>query len=264
MPPSRAVPSRLTRVARRPAAWAAAVLALALAACGGTPASPPAGTGAGRTAATATPTAPVLYVAIGASDAVGIGADDPNTHGYVPLLIAHLPPGSRALNLGISGTTLDAALGDELPEAVAAHPRLVTVWLAGNDFRDCVPLQGYGADLDTLLATLQTQTGAHVFVANLPDMSLLPSFQDGAPGAGACFAGLDDAQIHAMVLQWDDVIDAAVARHGDVLVDLFNAGLASHPEYVYVDGFHPSTQGYAALAALFWSAIQAHGGVPAA
>jgi lysophospholipase L1-like esterase len=203
-----------------------------------------------------------VYVALGASDAVGIGANDPNTQGYVPRLIARLPTGSEALNLGILGNTLDPALSNELPQALAVHPTLVTVWLAANDFRSCVPRTPYATDLDSLLGQLQTQSAAKVFVANLPDMSLLPAMQNGAPGSGACLAGDDASQIRAQVITWNAAIATAVTAHHDFLVDLFNSQLASHPEYVYRDGFHPSTQGYAVLADLFWTQIQANGDLP--
>ena len=208
-----------------------------------------------------TPIPPVIYVAIGASDAVGVGATDPNTQGYVPLIIARLPAHSQALNLGISGNTIHPALTNELPEAIAAHPTLVTVWMVGNDFRNCTPLNQYGADLETLLAQLQTQTHARVFVANLPDMSLLPAFANDAAQV-PCFQGQTADQIRGQVLQWNAAIAAAVALHGDVLVDLFHSDLAKHPELIYRDGFHPSTAGYQMLASLFWAQIQAHSGVP--
>jgi lysophospholipase L1-like esterase len=223
-------------------------------------------TGTTTSAPSVTPTAtampPVVYVALGASDAVGVGADDPNTQGYVPRLIARLPKASDALNLGILGITLDSALAEELPQALTDHPTLVTVWLTANDFRECVGLPQYTADLDNLLGELQTRTGAKVFVANLPDMSLLPAMQNGAPGAGTCLQGKTPSQIRAQVLSWNAAIAPVVAAHHDYLVDLFNSSLASHPEYVYRDGFHPSTQGYAVLADLFWAQIQAHGDLP--
>lgn len=211
---------------------------------------------------TATVHPPAVYVALGASDAVGVGATNPNTKGYVPLLIAHLPPHSQALNLGISGILLHDTLVQELPQAVAAQPTVMTVWLVGNDFKGCTPLAQYGADLDTLLGTLQSRTHAAVFVANTPDMSQLPYFQEGAPGGTACVAGKSPAQIRAMALAWNAVIDPIVARHGDVLVNLFVSDLAAHPDYVSQDGFHPSDAGYARLAAIFWAAIAADHAVP--
>lgn len=234
-------------------------LLLALAACSGSTSS---GHAQGSPTPTATHVPPVVYVALGASDAVGVGANNANTEGYVPVLISRLPKGSQALNLGISGIVLRQALQQELPQAIAAHPTLVTVWLAGNDFRSCVPLDQYGADLETLLSQLQNQTHARVFVANLPDMSQLPFFQYGATQAGVCLQGDTSAQIREQAIRWNAVINAAVARHGDVLVDLFASDLAAHPEYIYHDGFHPTSQGYRRLADLFWAQIQAHGGVP--
>ena len=243
---------------------AALLVPLVLAACG-------AGAGAGQGAAvlrhpTPTPTVPppVTYVALGASDAVGVGATDPNTKGYIPLIIARLPAHSRALNLGVSGILEHEALARELPRAIATRPTLVTVWLVGNDFKGCTPLAQYSADLDTLLAALQTRTHAAVFVANTPDMGALPFFQEGAPGGGQCVAGKSPAQVRALALAWNATIDPIVARHGDVLVDLFNSDLAAHPEYVSQDGFHPSDAGYARLAAIFWAAVTAHHAVPAA
>lgn len=212
----------------------------------------------------ATPTAKpsMVYVALGASDAVGFGASDPNTKAYVPLLIAHLPPHAYTLNLGVGGYTVRDALANELPQALAAAPTLVTVWLVGNDFRACTPLADYQRDLDALLGQLQTKTRAQVFVANAPDMSLLPAIRSGSPGLGACLRGMQPAQIRALVERWNTVIAAVVARHHQVLIDLFDSSLATHPEYVASDGFHPSDAGYRVLADLFWKQITAHHAVP--
>jgi lysophospholipase L1-like esterase len=202
--------------------------------------------------------AAVVYVALGASDALGVGADNPNTEGYIPRIIAQLPSHSQALNLGVSGIDLHDALARELPQAVATQPTLVTVWLSGNDFRDCMPLAQYGADMDRLLTALHNQTHAQVFVANLPDMSQLPYFKQGAPNGAACVEGASADAVRTLVEQWNSVINTAVARHGDVLVDLFRSTLAGHPDLVASDGFHPSSQGYAILAALFWQQIAVH------
>ena len=216
----------------------------------------------GQSSPTATPTRvptqpppPVRYVAMGASDAVGVGASNPNTTGYVPILISRLPKGSYALNLGIDGETLSRALNDELPQAIAAHPSLITIWLVGNDFKNCVPLQQYGADLNTLLTKLQQQTTARIFVANAPDFSALPAVQAQAASGAFCGTAATPAAIRSLCVQWNQVIDAAVAAHHDTLVDLLNSDLVAHPDFVSSDGFHPSDRGYLALANLFWTAI---------
>src|SRR5262245_6774583 len=63
---------------------------------------------------TATQVASVVYVALGASDAVGVGAADPNTQGYVPVLISRLPKDADALNLGVSGYKVRDALQNKI------------------------------------------------------------------------------------------------------------------------------------------------------
>src|SRR5579859_6808968 len=57
---------------------------------------------------------PITYVAMGASDAVGVGSTQPGSQGYVPLLATRLPKGSHLVNLGISGIHLHDALTEEL------------------------------------------------------------------------------------------------------------------------------------------------------
>src|SRR5262245_42658771 len=94
---------------------------------------------------------PLTYVALGASDAVGVGATNPTTDGWGPRLGAGLGDGTRVVNLGVSGSTLNQALQEQVAPAMDARPDVVTVWLAVNDLNARVPLERYAADLDTLL-----------------------------------------------------------------------------------------------------------------
>src|SRR2546425_11123700 len=82
------------------------------------------------------PSGPIVYVALGASDAVGIGSNQPGSQGYVPLIATHLAKGSHAINLGISGIRLHAALTHELPLALTTSPNLVTIWVVAHDLVD--------------------------------------------------------------------------------------------------------------------------------
>jgi lysophospholipase L1-like esterase len=177
-------------------------------------------------------------------------------------LISRLPAGAHVLNLGISGIDLHGALQDELPEALAAHPTIVTIWLVANDFKDCVALNQYQADLETLLSTLQSQTHAAIFMANLPDMSQLPAIKDGSIGVGQCLAGQSTQQIQALVAQWNGVVASEAQRHNAVLIDLSTFDIGAHPQYISADGFHPSSAGYLQLANLFWAQITAHKVIP--
>jgi lysophospholipase L1-like esterase len=190
---------------------------------------------------------PLTYVAIGASDAVGVGAKDPETEGWVPRLGATFGPNVRIVNLGVSGSTLSQALVEQLAPAVDAQPDVVTVWLAVNDLNARVPLERYATDLDTLLTRL-SNTHARVLVGNVPDLGRL-----------AVYRGVDPAPLQAEVDRWNQVIADTTSRHGATLVDLFSRWqeVADHPEYVSADGFHPSSEGYQALADVFSQAADA-------
>ncbi|HET9016507.1 MAG TPA: SGNH/GDSL hydrolase family protein [Thermomicrobiaceae bacterium] len=191
---------------------------------------------------------PQLYVALGASDSVGVGADQPGVNGWVPLVHDGLVPGTRLLNLGIDGATVSEILAEEAPVAVSAHPNLVTVWTGVNDLRDGVPLASFDTQLNSLLGKLASGH-TQVVVLNLPDLRLLPAFQ-----------GWDAAALDATVRRWNAVIAASAARHGALLVDLYAARgrFAHHPEYVSADGLHPSSAGYRQIADLVLKAIQTH------
>jgi len=188
-------------------------------------------------------TRPLVYVAIGASDTVGIGADDPARNGWVPQFARLLGSSIHVHNLGSSGTLLRTARQDQLPVAIGDQPDLVTVWLAVNDLNAGVPLDQYRADLDGLLASLGSQTHAVVLVANVPDLTRVPQYR-----------GQDPTALRTVVQQWNQAIADTTARRGAHLVDLYAeyAELAAHPEDLSSDGFHPSSAGYARLAELFF------------
>ena len=106
------------------------------------------------------PKARLTYVAIGASDTFGLGADDPETQNWASDLATMLGPGVHLINLGIPGVVLHQALDAEVPVAIDAHPNLITVWLAVNDIGNEVPIDSYAHDLDLLLSRLQAGAAA--------------------------------------------------------------------------------------------------------
>ena len=192
---------------------------------------------------------PVTYVALGASDAVGVGSNEPGSQGYVPLIESRLPSGSHLVNLGISGIRLHEALARELPLALTTSPTLITVWLVVNDFVDGVPYNSYMPDLDTLLKQLRAGTKSRIVMANLPDLTLLPAFSHSSASQKAATV--------AAIKKWNAEIASTAARYHVTIVDLFshNSQLTAHPEYISGDGFHPSPAGYVQLANYFWQAI---------
>ncbi|HEV2238921.1 MAG TPA: SGNH/GDSL hydrolase family protein, partial [Ktedonobacterales bacterium] len=214
-------------------------------------AAPFGGRPAGGATATPRPSPPGLtYVALGASDAYGIGTDDPDRLNWPSVLAGELGGPVHLVNLGIPGATVADALRAELPVALDAHPAVVTIWLAVNDLANGNDLATYTQQLTALVAALRQGTTARIFVGNLPDLTLLPYFSADDPAA-----------LGAEVRTWNAAIAGVCRGEGAHLVDL-NVGwqdLADHPEYISSDGLHPSTAGAAIIAATFASAIRAAG-----
>ena len=194
------------------------------------------------------PKSRLTYVAIGASDTFGLGADDPLTENWASDLAKMLGPGVHLINLGIPGVVLHQALDAEVPVAIDAHPGLITIWLAVNDIGNNIPVADYSHDLNLLLSRLQAGAPqARIVIANVPDLRLLPYFNY-----------INPQELYLRVQSYNIVIAAAVKLHHVILVDLFDRWqeLRDHPEYISSDGFHPSTLGYTKLAELFYKTLQ--------
>jgi acyl-CoA thioesterase I len=193
----------------------------------------------------AAPSVVPVYVGLGASDAVGVGATRPEQEGWVPLVAAGLPTGTALLNLGVSGATVRDVIDGQLPVALDRAPRWISVWPGPNDFRNGVPLETFAAQLDQLLTGLRPAAGQQrtIAVLNLPDLRTLP-----------VFARASGADLDTRVRAWNAAIADTVARHADyaILVDLYSGWeeLGAHPEYISADGFHPSSAGYRRIADL--------------
>ena len=188
-----------------------------------------------------------VYVALGASDAVGIGAARPAEEGWVPLVHDGLAGETRLLNLGISGATADEIIASELPVLADVDPTLITLWPGVNDLRSGVPLDAFRARLNEILATLNEREATTIIVLNIPDLRYLPVFSSANPDT-----------LDATVRDWNIAIAEVSDRHGAMLVDLYGSSLEldDHPEYISADGFHPSSTGYRRIADLVLSAIE--------
>ncbi len=236
------------------------LLVLALAACGqsATPRPPaPSATPTARPLASATTPATIsptpipgeVYVALGASDTAGVGATNPGSEGWVYVLYRRMPVATKLVNLGMPGAHLHEALSAQLPEAIAENPSMVTAWFGVNDLRDQVAPPEFERDLAELLGQLRSRTQAQVFLADIPDITALPRFEE--------LAQADRAELARRLAEYNRAIERQVAGHGVSLVHLagHNLDLTGHPEFVANDGYHPSTQGHGRIAQLFWEAI---------
>jgi lysophospholipase L1-like esterase len=241
------------------------LLAIVLGSCAATPATVATGT-PGPTptptlrvttnAPTASPatTAPAFrYVAIGASDSVGVGASDPRSGSWPALVAARLPAGSDYVNLGVSGSLASQASREQVPAAIGLRPQLVTMWLAVNDLNADLPAADYAAAVRSIVEPLVSLTAARIFMGNVPDLRPVPAY-----------AATDKTALLARITAYNTAIAAIAAAYpGRVTaVDLFT-GSAPLVSTITVssDGFHPSDAGYALISERFAKAI-ADAGIP--
>jgi len=199
------------------------------------------------------PTAPgstIVYAALGASDAVGIGAS-PMTEGYVFVvsrrldgLRAGLRVGVRLSNLGILGASVDTIAGTPLQQAIAAGPHVVTVWTGSNDVVRGAAPAAFADTLDRLLGELRARTTATIFVGDLADLTKAPQFRNQP----------DPDVTPARLAAFNQAIDAVVTARGCVLVRL--STLAIDDGSFAIDGFHPNNTGYGRIADAFWAAME--------
>ena len=211
---------------RRRQALVGLAVTTALAGCGGSPARKP----------------NTLYAALGASDAVGVGAD-PVTKGYVYRIRDGLDERLQTvalINLGIPGAEIDriAESGRVFLQA-RARPDIVTVWAGANDIIGGRLAGDFEPDLGNLLARLRADTDALLVMANVPDLTRLPRFATRpAPTVTT-----------ERIVAFNAAIKRQAARYRVPLVDLFAQPV--DPALVAADGFHPSNAGHAKIAQLF-------------
>jgi lysophospholipase L1-like esterase len=195
---------------------------------------------------------PPVYVAVGASESVGVGSDNPATDAWPRVLLRTAFPAKTAFHdLAVSGATVPEAIRDQLPKAIALQPTVVTVWLNVNDITALEQPDDYTESLRTLVHGLRRGGATRVYVADTPPVEDLPVVKR---------IGVPAAIVRAIVDRYNAAIRSVCDSEGAVLVSLHAAGEAAvaadtFDSLVGPDGFHPSTAGHRAVAATFAAAI---------
>ncbi|HKS09936.1 MAG TPA: SGNH/GDSL hydrolase family protein [Pyrinomonadaceae bacterium] len=192
-------------------------------------------------------TGPIVYVALGDSTGVGVGAVN---GGYVLRLYNRMlqhRPGSQLVNLCVSGATTADLLRVQLDNGVAKNPQLITLGIGINDIGHGVPLEQFAQNYERILSTLKEKTEARIVVTNIPDISsapVVPSSQR--------------SRYHQEIVTFNQRLEEIAKRHGVTVYDVYSITtreLPSHPEYFSRDGFHPSDKGYELWASEMWPTI---------
>ena len=218
-----------------------------------------------KAAATPTPSRPV-YVAVGASETVGIGAAKPAVQAWPRVLHGKALRTTSYVNVGVSGSTVSQALVQQLPRALAERPKVATVWLNVNDMLAGVTAEAYEVDLRRLVHALRRDGATTVLVANTPRVDKLPAYvaclPDPPADAGTCrLPGMapPPSVIRAAVARYNAAIARVVSAEGATLVDLHAAATSfSGARLTSGDGFHPSTAGHRAVADAFARVLRTH------
>lgn len=245
------------------------------------------------------PNAPVFYTALGASDAVGVGASiaclpltacEDGT-GYVPVIARRLRATTSVtlVNIGIPGAVLSPTIHDiarrfgrdipanfverEMP-FVPANSTLVTIFGGGNDANalgEAIERGAAGADV-------RGYVDAQVRAFGSDFDRLVRGVRDRAAGATIIvlnlpnFAMLPYASGYSaqrrQVLQAISIGFSREANeqraNGAIVVDLMCDGRTYEPGRFSNDGFHPNDAGYAALADKVLEVVNGAGSTPPA
>jgi len=173
------------------------------------------------TAASAWAAKPLRILAFGDSLTAGFGL--PDADGFVPQLQSALADkgiAARVINAGVSGDTtagglarLDWALGDD--------PQLVIVELGANDGLRGLDPRTTAANLDGILAKLESQKRAILLAGMKAPRNLGTEY----------------------TTAFDAIYPDLAARHHVTLYPFFLDGVATDPQLNQEDGIHPNAAG---------------------
>lgn len=188
-----------------------------------------------------------IYMALGASDATGVGAI-PLTEGYVYLIYRDLQqriPGTFLINLGVPGARIDLIKEQvRVAKQLGTKANVVTVWTGANDLVHGDDPRIFQEDLRFLLRTLHDSISKTIVIANLPDLTQLPRFRS-MPNPSVTLE---------RVKAYNRAIETEAAAVNASIVNLFAQPVRD--ELVFdLDGFHPNDAGHRLLANLFLKEI---------
>ena len=188
-----------------------------------------------------------VYLALGASDAIGVGAI-PLTDGYVYLIKRDLDrrmPGVFLMNLGVPAARIDL-IKEEVRLAAQARTKahLVTLWTGANDLVNGDDPKVFQEDLRALLGIVKDDISKTIVMANLPDLTKLPRFRERpTPSVTA-----------ERIAAYNRAIMEEAKRVDAKLIDFF--AIPVQDDLVFdVDGFHPNNAGHQAIAREFLRVI---------
>lgn len=191
----------------------------------------------------------LIYLALGASDAVGLGAE-PITRGYVYQIINELDARIDLVlpaNLGVPAANaeqIDGALELFFEADDDVAPGLVTVWTGSNDIISGEDVDDFEDELEDIFERLRDRTDGVIVAANIPDLTQLPRFREEP----------DEDVTRDRIEEFNKAIAAQAEDYDVLLVDLYSQGVADDL-ISDKDGFHPNNEGHRRIADQFLKVI---------
>ncbi len=173
-----------------------------------------------------------VYVALGENGSSGFRFRSDLTSTWIQSFYrSALATTGTLYDLSERGETIADARDNLLPEALAEHPDLVTVWVSTEDIVSGTPLVTYGLELSQLVEALRQQ-GATVLLANAPPPALFPALESCPGSTDGCRSGVSAppaAGVATLVTGYDSTIASVARQTGARLVDV-HAALSSAVE----------------------------------
>lgn len=189
----------------------------------------------------------IQYIALGASDAFGIGAE-PITRGYVYRIKDGFEDRGRKVNLLNFGIPTANSPAIKITEKATlkrdTEIDLVTIWTGANDLIAGDDVGDFKEDLEYILSRLRSKSNAFVVIMNLPDLTQIKRFRENP----------DKHVTVENVTAFNQAITRQAQKYKVPIVDFFKAA----PGDMLVskkDGFHPNNDGHQKIADLYLQII---------
>jgi len=169
--------------------------------------------------------------------------------------------------LGLPGMQEELAESAALLSSPLVSSSLFLVWGGANDFLTDGSPTVAAANVDAIVATLEADGAQHILVPGLPNLGLTPDYAGDAAATAytnafntALVAGLPGDAIYFNTANLLDQVEADPAAFGltNITEPCFNGSTvcADPSQYLFWDGFHPTTTADTILADQFEQAAE--------
>lgn len=173
----------------------------------------------------------IRYVALGDSLTEGVGTSD-YQNSYPSLLAQRLSAQTNVelINLSRAGDTSTDVATNQLPQALAVKPEIVTVLIGINDIHNLKSLAEFKANYTQIVAALK-KNGARVYTLSIPYL-----------GSGKIVYFPYNFLLNLRTKQFNSVIKKISTDLRVSYIDLYS--LEKSANFYATDEFHPTDYGY--------------------